>query len=191
VAAQSHAYLFRIILLTFADAGFVLRFDASELQCLAVKLAQTSAAVFYVVLWSAAVPGARAQQSSQADAHPYVTAASNVENTADTPHRFWDAENALLFSGVGAARFLDYSSTLNLRRRGRDEILLTNWAVDNHPLFAGIEAAGTAVSITASYLLHRTGHHRLERWFSALHIGVATGGAIRNYGLKTAHPTPP
>ena len=129
------------------------------------------------------------------DAHPnaaVVLATRNTsgkERTSET-HRFLDRENALLFAGVGAARFLDYSSTLNLRRRGRDEILLTNWAVDHHPLFAGIEAAGTAASIGASYLLHRTGHHRLERWFSAVHIGVATGGAIRNYCLKTAHPAP-
>jgi len=41
-------------------------------------------------------------------------------------HRFWDKENRWLFAGVGAARTLDYFSTLNMRRRGRQEILLTN-----------------------------------------------------------------
>jgi hypothetical protein len=96
-----------------------------------------------------------------------------------------------LFAGVGASRGLDYSSTLNLRRRGDHEILFTDAMVDNHPLFAGIEAAGTAVSIGAAYLFHRSGHHKIERWVSIVHIGVATGGAIRNYSLKTAHPLPP
>src|ERR1700674_1067899 len=32
-------------------------------------------------------------------------------------HSFWDRENGWLFAGVGAGRALDYSSTLNLRRR--------------------------------------------------------------------------
>ena len=91
------------------------------------------------------------------------------------------------FAGVGAARALDYASTLNLRRRGLDEIFLTNSIVDNHPLFGGIEAAATAASIGASYLFHRTGHHRLERWTSIVHFSVALGGAARNYALKTPH----
>ena len=103
-------------------------------------------------------------------------------------HRFWDRENDWLFAGVGAGRALDYASTLNLRRRGIDEVFLTNSIVDNHPLFAGIEAAATATSIGVSYLFHRTGHHRLERWTSAIHFGVAVGGAARNYALKTPHP---
>lgn len=81
-----------------------------------------------------------------------------------------------------------------MRRRGRQEIFLTNEAVDNHAGFAAIEAGATGVSIGASYLFHRYHHHRLERWTSAVHIGLATTGAVRNYCLKTAHPasgTPP
>jgi hypothetical protein len=103
-------------------------------------------------------------------------------------HRFWDKENAWLFAGVGASRTFDYFSTLNLRRRGDQEILVTNDLVDNHAAFAVVEAAGTGVSIGASYLFHRYGHHKLERWTSIVHFGLATSGAVRNYCLKTAHP---
>ena len=88
---------------------------------------------------------------------------------------------------MGAARALDYSSTLNMRRRGRQEILLTNEVVDNHPAFASIEAAGTGASMGASWLFHHHGHHALERWTSYVHIALATTGAVRNYCLKTAH----
>src|SRR5439155_19124856 len=94
-------------------------------------------------------------------------------------HRFWDKTNDWLFTAVAASRTLDYFSTLNMRRRGRQEILLNNDAVDNHAAFAVIEAAGTGVSIGASYLFHRTGHHKLERWVSILHTGMATSGAVR------------
>lgn len=114
--------------------------------------------------------------------------AQKPAKTAPKTHRFWDRENILLFSGVGLARGLDYASTLNIRRRGINEIFLTNGIVDNHPLFASIEAAGTGASIGLSYIFHATGHHTLERWTSIVHIGVGIGGAGRNYLLKTPHP---
>lgn len=102
-------------------------------------------------------------------------------------HHFWDRENDLLFAWVGASRALDYSSTLNFRRRGRDEVFLTNDIVDNHAAFAAMEAGGTAVSIGVACLFHHYHHHSLERWTSIVHASLATGGAIRNYSLKTAH----
>jgi hypothetical protein len=102
-------------------------------------------------------------------------------------HRFWDRENSWLFAGVGGSRTLDYFSTLNMRRRGRQEIFLTNDAVDNHAAFAAIEASATGVSIGAAYLFHRYRHHKLERWTSIVHLGLATTGSLRNYCLKTAH----
>lgn len=102
-------------------------------------------------------------------------------------HRFWDRENDWLFAGVGASRTLDYFSTLNMRRRGRQEILLTNDVVDDHAGFAAIEAAASGVSIGAAYLFHHYEHHKLERWVSIVHIGVTTFGGVRNYCLKTAH----
>jgi hypothetical protein len=109
--------------------------------------------------------------------------------TEDAPHQFWDWRNDCLFAGVGAARMLDYASTRHFRDQGNNEVLLTNAIVDNKPLFVGIELAGTAASIGVSYLFHRTGHHRLERWVSIGHIGVAVGGSIRNYSLKPPAPT--
>jgi len=102
-------------------------------------------------------------------------------------HRFWDRTNLWLFAGVGAARGLDYASTRNFRRRGRNEALLTNDIVDNAPLFASIEAAGVAASVGVSYWLHRTGHHKLERGVSIVHIGGGATGAAINFALKSVH----
>ena len=121
---------------------------------------------------------------------PVVAAPSgNYQNKEQMQeHRFWDKKNDWLFAGVGASRTFDYFSTLNLRRRGDQEILVTNDLVDNHAAFAVVEAVGTGVSIGASYLFHRYGHHKLERWTSIVHFGLATSGAVRNYCLETAHP---
>jgi hypothetical protein len=122
---------------------------------------------------------------------PHGTTKPTQDNAArPIAHHFWDQENDWLFAGVAASRTLDYFSTLNMRRRGRQEILLTNDVVDNHAAFAAIEAAGTGASMGVSYLFHRYQHHKLERWTSIVHIGLTTTGAVRNYCLKTAHVEP-
>jgi hypothetical protein len=103
-------------------------------------------------------------------------------------HRFWDRENILLFSGIALFRGLDYASTRNFQARGRTEVLLPDDVVNNSAGFAAVEAAGTVTSVGISYLFHRTGHHKMERWLSIGHIGVTAFGVAWNYSLKSKHP---
>jgi hypothetical protein len=103
------------------------------------------------------------------------------------PHAFWDRTNILLFSGVAVVRGMDYASTRNFLARGREEILIPDDIVYNSAAFASLEAAATLTSVGFSYLLHRTGHHKLERWLSIGHIGVTGFGVVRNYSLKSKH----
>ena len=132
-----------------------------------------------------------AQSPSPApDAAPSTEQSGAAKKTALSPHRFWDTQNRWLFAGVAAARTLDGTSTRNFRARGRDEGLLNNEIVDNAPAFAAIEFAGTIASIATSYWMHRTGHHKLERWVSYLHIGVGVFGDARNYALPSVHRPP-
>jgi hypothetical protein len=132
--------------------------------------------------------------AQQADPPPDAPAAAPVVPAAEKPvpqqHAFWDHKNAWLFGGVAVFRALDYASTRNMRDRGRQEILLTNWVVDNKPLFIGIEAAATGLSIGLSYAMHRTGHHKVERLVSIGHISGAAFGDARNYALKSGHHYP-
>lgn len=156
-----------------------------------LKLAMVSSLLLVVLFGSAA---ASAQQPATQEPPQAAESADQAhkppaKENAPPQHRFWDKQNCWLFAGVGASRALDYSSTLNMRRRGVQEILLSNDVVDNHAAFAAIEAAGTGTSIGASFLFHHYGHHKLERWTSYVHIGVATTGAVRNYCLKTVHRT--
>jgi hypothetical protein len=102
-------------------------------------------------------------------------------------HRFFDRTNIWLFSGVAISRTLDYTSTRNMLARGREEELIPDDVVYNTAGFASLEAAGAATSVGISYLLHRTGHHKLERWMSIGHISVTAFGAARNYALKSKH----
>jgi len=100
-------------------------------------------------------------------------------------HAFWDATNRMLFAGVGVFRALDYASTRNMQARGREEILLPDDVVNNSAGFAAVEAGASAASVGLSYLMHRTGHHKVERWVSIVHIGVTGFGVARNYALPT------
>jgi len=138
-----------------------------------------SALVAGIVLYLAA--GAVGQQSAPV-LQPQVATVQS--------HSFWDRENVLLFSGIAVMRGLDYASTRNMQARGREEILLPDDVVDNSAGFASLEAAATATSVGLSYWLHRTGHHKLERWLSIGHIGATAFGDARNYALKSRHRTP-
>jgi hypothetical protein len=144
-----------------------------------------------LALFSCFLPfAANAQEKPDAPVpHASAGSAPVLPHAADFEHRFWDKENSWLFAGVAASRTLDYFSTLNMRSRGRQEILLSNDLVDNHAAFAAVEAAAVGASIGASYLFHRYHHHKLERWTSIVHFGLATSGAVRNYCLVTAHPS--
>jgi len=134
-------------------------------------------------------PTTNAQEDAAAAKPARSARQSSVSSqSARGSHPFWDKENVLLFAGVGAGRALDYISTRHFRERGVNEWLLTNHVVDNKPLFAGIETAGAAASLGVSYLFHRSGHHKLERWISIVHIGASVGGSAWNYTLK---PSPP
>ena len=119
-----------------------------------------------------------------------ASAAAQDANVPAAPvprHRFFDRTNILLFSGVAVFRGLDYASTRNMQARGREEILLPDDVVNNSAGFASLEAAGAVTSVGISYIFHRTGHHKLERWLSIAHISVTGFGVARNYALKSKH----
>jgi hypothetical protein len=133
--------------------------------------------------------GAKAQEDGATAQIGWSTRQSSViSQAAKGSHPFWDKDKFLLFAGVGAGRALDYLSTKHFRNRGVNEWLLTNNIVDNKPLFAGLEVAGVAASIGVSFLFHRSGHYKLERWVSIVHIGAGVGGSAWNYTRK---PSPP
>jgi hypothetical protein len=143
----------------------------------------TRAGWYFLAFCMASITPALAQECAVPPAAPSTTAPPAV-------HRFWDRENAWLFAGVGAFRAFDYTSTRNMLARGREEVLIPDDVVNSRAGFPALEAAGTATSIGLSYLMHRTHHHRLERWVSIVHIGVTGFGAVKNYSLKSKHPAP-
>jgi hypothetical protein len=107
--------------------------------------------------------------------------------TPPPPHAFWDRTNIALFSGIAVTRAMDYASTRNFQARGRQEILIPDDVANNSAGFASLEAAATMTSVGISYLFHRTGHHKLERWISIGHISVTGFGDVHNYSIESRH----
>jgi hypothetical protein len=155
----------------------------------------TIAAVIAAVMFLSQASFAQSASSSETSqialpAAPEVSSSNRTlkQEEWNPSHAFWDKQNTFLFSGIAVFRGLDYASTRNMQARGREEILLPDDVVNNSAGFTGLEAAATATSVGISYILHRTGHHKLERWLSIGHIGVTGFGVARNYALKSKHP---
>jgi hypothetical protein len=172
--------------------------DVARMQPMSICWRSTSC---FILIFFLVGRSAFAQAVSTASIKSTGASIQLPTNTADdvTPqfrslpgnHAFWDRTNLLLFSGVALFRGMDYASTRNFQARGRQEVLLPQDVVNNSAGFAGVEAAGAATSVGISYLFHRTGHHKMERWLSVGHISVAAFGVGWNYSLKTARPAVP
>lgn len=127
-------------------------------------------------------PGLSNAHSSDAGGNLTKTGAPSV-GVESSRHRFLDKTNIALFSGVAIARGFDLHSTWKMRRAGWQEVELGNGMVDNKPAFTVFTIGMVGAHVTGCYLLHRTGHHRLERTLSVLHIGSTSATVARNYWL--------
>ena len=98
----------------------------------------------------------------------------------------WFTDNGLLL-GLALLDGLAYAALVFMVAVGLNMVfgVLRIVNVAHGSLFA--IGAYTAASVGISYWMHRTGHHRLERWVSIVHIGVTGFGVVRNYTLDTYH----
>jgi hypothetical protein len=88
----------------------------------------------------------------------------------EAPHSFWDRANKVGFTISFAVRAVDAGQSCYHLRHGSIEGSapfqscsgVTSWIM-----------AGQALQMGGQYLLHRTGHHKLERW-----IPVSAAGNV-------------
>jgi hypothetical protein len=97
-------------------------------------------------------------------------------------HRFWDRDNSILFAANAAFSAADFVVTRdNLRSGGQELNPVTRLFSGSSTALAMNFAGETAGVVGVSYLLHKTGHHRLERAVSMLNIG--SSAAAVSFGL--------
>jgi hypothetical protein len=94
-----------------------------------------------------------------------------------------DEKNRLLFSTVAIFSAGDFAVThMNLANGGRELNPLVRPFAGSTPALAANFVGQTAGVVAISYLLHKTGHHRLERMAPA--VNIASSAFAVGYGLS-------
>lgn len=116
---------------------------------------------------------------------PAVAPASPVmirPSVTETPHKFWDTQNRILFAANAAFSAADFALTRsNLQNGGRELNPMVRMFGRSTPGLAANFVGETAGVIGISYMFHRTGHHKLERAVSFVNLGASMGAV--SYGL--------
>jgi hypothetical protein len=91
---------------------------------------------------------------------------------APSHERFWDRENTILFATSAAFSAADFIVTRDNLRAGGQELNPVTRVFSGSTAGLAMNFAGeTAGVIGISYMLHKTGHHKMERYVSMLNIG--------------------
>ena len=114
-------------------------------------------------------------------------AAACAQSLPEVPsHRFWDTSNRMLFAVDATVKTADFVATHHN---------LTHGGVELNPLARPLCTKGTAgqtvffegqslAAVGVSYLLHRAGHHRLERMFTIGNIADSAYGAAYSFSHR-------
>jgi len=122
--------------------------------------------------------------AAPAAAGGYVQTSHYIQsaNQGDQQHHFWDRNNAILFTAVGASATADFFVTrANLASGGRELNPVTRVFAGSTAGLAMNFVGETAGTIGISYFFHKTGHHKLERLTSFVDVGMSAGAV--GFGL--------
>jgi len=116
---------------------------------------------------------------------PFVeasTSASSRPASMGDQHKFWDKQNYALFVAAAALNGADFAVTRDNLQRGGQELNPVVRVFGRSTAGLAVNFVGeTAGVVGISYLLHKTGHHKLERMVSVVNIG--SSAAAVSYGL--------
>ena len=117
-----------------------------------------------------------------------VSSVASAQELSAAPvnHRFWDLTNRTLFVSHGALEAADFGIThRNLSRGGKEldpmaKALCESGTPGQLVFFSGRMAGVVAIS----YLLHKTGHHKLERGFPIYASGDSAYGVAYSFAHR-------
>lgn len=93
-------------------------------------------------------------------------------------HRFWDKQNCALFVSAAALNGADFAVTRSNLQSGGQELNPVVRIFGRSSAGLAVNFAGeTAGVVSISYLLHKAGHHKLERIVSMANIGSSAAAA--------------
>jgi hypothetical protein len=108
-----------------------------------------------------------------------------LPSRAQEAHKFFDMPNLVLWSGVAVAHAMDCDSTWKMLDSGNGrEVELPPSLAQSRVEMTLFSIGVVGAQIGGSYLLHRLGWHKAERWTSSMHAGITGITAVHNYGLR-------
>ena len=117
-----------------------------------------------------------------------ISVVARAQALPDGPiqHRFWDNANKLLFASHGMLEAVDFGITHHNLSDGEREMdsmakALCESGTAGQLVFFGGRMAGV---VGISYLLHRTGHHKLERAFPVYASGDSAYGVAYSFAHR-------
>jgi hypothetical protein len=108
---------------------------------------------------------------------------------APSQHKFFDRQNKIAFGTLAGLIAVDSITTQRLTNSGRAYEANPIWRPMVRQGWAGQTAAsalGYASALGVAYALHKTGHHKLERWTNWLTVGVEGANDIRNVSMDAS-----
>jgi len=129
-----------------------------------------------------------AQEASLPDApsQKFVSSARVVSFTNPDSHKFFDRQNKIAFTALAGLIAVDAITTQRLISSGQAHEANPIWRPLVHQGWQGEMAAsalGYAAALGMSYTLHKTGHHKMERWTNWLVVGVEAANDAHNLML--------
>ena len=110
--------------------------------------------------------------SSSVEPMPVVAAVQPSTPFEMTSHHFWDRENSVLFATSAAFTTADFFVTRANLQNGGQELNPVTRVFGRSTAGLAVNFVGESVGVVGvSYILHKMGHHKLERAVSMLNIG--------------------
>ena len=110
----------------------------------------------------------------------------NYVPDAPSQHKFWDGPNSALFAVHAAMEATDFAIThRNLSKGGQEMNPMAKRLCESGTPGQVVFFAGRTVgALGLSYFFHKTGHHKLERAFTALTIADSSYGVIYSFAHR-------
>jgi hypothetical protein len=117
-----------------------------------------------------------------------ISGPAGAQDLPEVPpsHNFWDAANKMLFASHAGLEALDFGITHRNLSHGGKEVdpmakALCESGTAGQLIFFGGRMAGV---VAISYLLHKTGHHKLERAFPIYASGDSAYGVAYSFAHR-------
>lgn len=109
----------------------------------------------------------------------------------DAPsHKFLDRQNKVAFASLGALVAADAVMTQRLTNSGVAHEANPLWRPLVRQGWQGEMAAsvlGYSAAVGVAYTLHKTGHHKMERWANWFTVAMEGGNVAHSFCLAASH----